>query len=79
MQIGLLESAGHASGPHSHYEVIVNGQPLDPETFIELARLVSEGRKVALVSAPSFGGRSTGQVADQRKGRIAADLTARDL
>ena len=40
MQIGLLESTGHASGPHWHDEVIVNGQPLDPKTFIELARLV---------------------------------------
>jgi len=45
MQIGLLESAGHASGPHSHYEVIVNGQPPDPETFIELARLVPRAEK----------------------------------
>ena len=45
MQIGLLESTGHASGPHSHYEVIVNGQPLDPETFIELARLVPRAEK----------------------------------
>jgi murein DD-endopeptidase MepM/ murein hydrolase activator NlpD len=39
-QIGLLGSTGHASDPHVHYEVIVNGQPQDPEKFIELARLV---------------------------------------
>ena len=45
MQIGLLESTGHASGPHSRYEVIVNGQPLDPKTFMELTRLVPRAGK----------------------------------
>ena len=40
-----IESTGHASDPHSHYEVIVNGQPLDPKTFIELARPVPREEK----------------------------------
>ena len=45
MKIGLLGSTGRASGPHVHYEVIVNGQPDDPERFIALARLVPISEK----------------------------------
>ena len=49
-QIGLVGSTGRASGPHVHYEVIVNGQPQDPEKFIELARLVATAQKYRLGS-----------------------------
>ena len=31
--------------PHVHYELIVNGQPRDPEKFIEFARLVPIAEK----------------------------------
>jgi murein DD-endopeptidase MepM/ murein hydrolase activator NlpD len=44
-QIGLVGSTGRASGPHVHYEVIVNGQPQDPEKFIGLARLAAIAEK----------------------------------
>ncbi len=39
-QIGYLGSTGRSSGPHVHYEVLVNGEPQDPEKFIGLARLI---------------------------------------
>jgi murein DD-endopeptidase MepM/ murein hydrolase activator NlpD len=39
-QIGLLGTTGRSSGPHVHYEVLVNGEPQDPAKFINLARLV---------------------------------------
>jgi murein DD-endopeptidase MepM/ murein hydrolase activator NlpD len=39
-QIGLLGSSGRSSGPHVHYEVLVNNEPQDPEKFIGLARVI---------------------------------------
>jgi murein DD-endopeptidase MepM/ murein hydrolase activator NlpD len=39
-QIGFLGSSGRSSGPHVHYEIVVNNEPQDPEKFIGLARVI---------------------------------------
>lgn len=39
-QIGFLGSTGRSSGPHVHYEVLVNGEAQDPEKFLGLARVI---------------------------------------
>jgi len=43
-QIGFLGSSGRASGPHLHYEVLVDGEPQDPEKFIGLGHLAGAAR-----------------------------------
>lgn len=35
--VGLLGQTGRASGPHLHYEVLVDGQPHDPLNFLKAA------------------------------------------
>ncbi|HUZ74860.1 MAG TPA: peptidoglycan DD-metalloendopeptidase family protein [Stellaceae bacterium] len=43
-KIGLLGSTGRSTGPHVHYEVRVNGVPVDPTKFL------NAGRGVQLIS-----------------------------
>ena len=42
-KIGLLGSSGRSSGPHVHYEVLVNGKPVNPMKFIKAGKYVFKG------------------------------------
>ncbi|HPK33517.1 MAG TPA: M23 family metallopeptidase, partial [Ottowia sp.] len=33
-KIALIGTTGRSSGPHVHYEILVNGRPVDPMRFI---------------------------------------------
>ncbi len=35
--VGLTGTTGHASGPHLHYEILVNGRPVDPGSYVAAA------------------------------------------
>jgi murein DD-endopeptidase MepM/ murein hydrolase activator NlpD len=32
--VALMGSTGHSTGPHVHFEVLRDGNPVDPMTFI---------------------------------------------
>jgi murein DD-endopeptidase MepM/ murein hydrolase activator NlpD len=44
-QIGFLGSTGRATGPHVHYEVLVNGEPQDPAKFMNLGHVVTVAQR----------------------------------
>lgn len=41
--IGALGSSGRSTGPHVHYEVLVEGEPVDPSNFLKAGKYVFKG------------------------------------
>ena len=42
-KIGLVGSSGRSTGPHVHYEILVNGKPNDPLKFLKAGKNVFKG------------------------------------
>jgi murein DD-endopeptidase MepM/ murein hydrolase activator NlpD len=41
--VGTVGSSGRSTGPHLHYEVRLDGRPLDPDNFLEAGRHLFKG------------------------------------
>jgi murein DD-endopeptidase MepM/ murein hydrolase activator NlpD len=39
--VGRVGSSGHSTGPHLHYEVLVDGRPKDPQKYLALAEKIA--------------------------------------
>ena len=60
--IGLIGATGHASGPHLHYEVLVNGRPVNPrlvfakpQDIYGRSRVAARGREEVNAAAQRLG------------------------
>lgn len=42
-KIGKLGTSGRSTGPHVHYEILVDGKPYDPMNFLKAGRYVFKG------------------------------------
>lgn len=42
-RIGKLGTSGRSTGPHVHYEILVDGEPYDPMNFLKAGRYVFKG------------------------------------
>lgn len=74
--IGLVGTSGRSTGAHLHYELCLNGQPINPETFMQTANL-SKGAAIKEIKATSAKKNITlASVSNQSRGNTFSTIHA---
>ena len=63
-QIGVEGASGEVTGPHLHFEVIVNGSPTEPRAAMRDRGLGFDGSPGTLLDAPAGAGSGTGSTVE---------------